>query len=161
MFHCTCQLILLQVLQLMVVYANQCADSWMLNGILSRFVVRREINSLFFFLQNGSKLIMSNSKCVIKIKPHLLLHIFYDTPLGDRGVVVSMLGASWSIMENMQHTCGVALWYHIWVKNVISYEIVNSNSWFVSWNGDQDKNDRLMQTTILFNLCMEIAAFWM
>ena len=52
----------------------------------------------------------------IKTKPHLLLHIsmiFHSaTQHGNHspfGVVVSMLGASWSIMENMQQPCGFAL----------------------------------------------------
>ena len=52
----------------------------------------------------------------IKTKPHLLLHIFHDTSLGDpawkplplrgRGIQAGRLV---SIMENMQQPCGFAL----------------------------------------------------
>ena len=41
------------------------------------------------------------------------------------GVVVSMLGASWSIMENMQQPCGFALNHDItnYIYMVASYEV--------------------------------------
>ena len=55
----------------------------MLDETSSRFVVRCEIKSVFFF-PKLSKLIISNSTRGLKTKPHLLLHIFLDISRGPQ-----------------------------------------------------------------------------
>ena len=87
------------------------------------------------------------------------------------GVVVSMLGASWSIMENMQQPCGFALIFH-WVSSVVSWiplhyskgffyvmasGMNNPTAYWTAWSVESLKNPNLITCPFVTgNLCVWI-----